>query len=730
MMNKLPEKLTLLRKHFGLSQGDISSRLAIPLTEYLNWENGNSIPKIRQLKQIADLYHIELDVLADNSKTFVIPQLEPHTGSIQIPFAQPMADRTQELTAEMTEDVLPLDRRTQTRPIQTVQEPAETNTSPFQQTLVTQIIDDEPQPEKTPRQEDPERKAAVARILGFTGIAVAVLLVLILFMKGCSGSGDINNVTDVNRLALGDTYSLYINKDGRLVTHGTFGAADSFGKPVQVSAYDGHALGLNRDGTVVSSDGNETVASWEKIKMIAAGRTHSVGLTEEGTVECTGSQAGCAVTGWSNVKAVYAGNAITAGLTAEGQLLISGDEAESLEGTAGLSSVSIGETQILMVGLDGSVRSIGIGNNPAMDTSQWRNITSAVAGTGFAAGLDGDGKVWIETDDPQMEKAVGSWKDIRSIAGKGDTLIAYDKNGKMYGYGTNTSDRYEDNTVIEPEPEEPEDKSEQLSAVTNIKFTETTGNIQIKWTEVKHADYYKVAFEPALEASLPDAANTSASIPASQLVNGQTYTVTITAYANDEEKYKASEPASISYTYNAKTIQLSSPSNIHAQSVPFGWYVSWDGVDNADYYIINVDGMMEDQTQAINYTMDLTGYEWGDGSEHTVTITAYSNGTTYTQSEPAAISLIYEVQKYGVTFNFKDMTNTQVGSAFNAVASGVHRLADIIPAEEIPEGYVLENPELEVSITSDYTMDVSVALIEEEPVPAVVPEPEKDEGGE
>jgi alpha-tubulin suppressor-like RCC1 family protein len=187
--------------------------------------------------------------------------------------------------------------------------------------------------------------------------------------------------------------------------------------------------------------------------MAAAGRTHSVGLTKEGTVVCAGSQAACAVEGWSDIKSVYAGNAVTIGLNSAGQVLVSGSEAESLQGTTGIASVAIGETQILLVGLDGNVRSYALGSTPASDTSGWRNIVQAAAGSDYAAGLDQDGRVQIITDDPAMEKAVGSWTNIRYIAGKGDTLIAYDRSGKMYGFGTNTSDRYEDNTVIEEDPE-------------------------------------------------------------------------------------------------------------------------------------------------------------------------------------------------------------------------------------------------------------------------------------
>ena len=51
MNNKLPEKLTLLRKHFNYAQGDVAARLGIPVTEYMKWENGNTIPPILKLKE-------------------------------------------------------------------------------------------------------------------------------------------------------------------------------------------------------------------------------------------------------------------------------------------------------------------------------------------------------------------------------------------------------------------------------------------------------------------------------------------------------------------------------------------------------------------------------------------------------------------------------------------------------------------------------------------------------
>ena len=84
-MNKLPEKLTMLRKYRNLSQGDLAQRLHVPVTEYMQWENGNTICSIEMLKNMSDIFGVSLDDLIDNTKTIVIP--EPRIEqSVNIPF--------------------------------------------------------------------------------------------------------------------------------------------------------------------------------------------------------------------------------------------------------------------------------------------------------------------------------------------------------------------------------------------------------------------------------------------------------------------------------------------------------------------------------------------------------------------------------------------------------------------------------------------------------------------
>ena len=53
--NRLPEKLSALRKSYGYAQADLAVQLHVELSDYLNWENGNRMPTVYQLQKLADL---------------------------------------------------------------------------------------------------------------------------------------------------------------------------------------------------------------------------------------------------------------------------------------------------------------------------------------------------------------------------------------------------------------------------------------------------------------------------------------------------------------------------------------------------------------------------------------------------------------------------------------------------------------------------------------------------
>jgi transcriptional regulator with XRE-family HTH domain len=691
MNNKLPEKLTLLRKHFNYAQGDVAARLGIPVTEYMKWENGNTIPPILKLKEISDLYKVTLDSLVNNTVTVQLPALEQDV-SVNIPFMDQPEESTQIISQ-------PIEEPSSATKTLEIGDTKVLNTQPIQETMITEIVDtgsiEEPAYEADTVSETKKKRSRM--IIGFSIAAAAVILLGILAINLLNRNDGAQVMTNVNKLALGDKYSLYMDKSGNLVKQGVFEPPISFNGSVQLDAWYDHALGLKSNGTVVSSDNDQQIVTWSEIVMIASGRTHSVGLKADGTVVCSGSTAACRVNTWENVKEVYAGNAVTLGITEEGTVLASGDNLESVSGQTGVSAAAIGDSQILLVHTDGHVTSYSLTGAAPADTSSWSNVESAAVGSGVAVGLRSDGTVYASSADEKLVRKIQAWSDIRYVDACGNTVVGLTRTGTLKGAGDNEYGQYQAD-----EQDDPAVEPEQLSKVENITFTETTANVQIKWDKVKNADYYEVTFSPSLTIGIPRTASNSASVPASALTDGTVYTVTVIAKANDEEEYTASEPVSVEYTYNTKTVQLNSVTGIKGTGDVASWYIDWTAVDRADYYIINIDGMMEDRTDRPVYIMDLTGYEWTDGSSHTVTVTAYSDSPTYSASEPTVIELQFNLPRYNVTVNIAG------GQQIIQLPSGNYTLAEILTYIEIPDGFtVTDDVYSEYSITSNYGITVN-----------------------
>lgn len=701
MTNRLPEKLTSMRKQLGFSQGDIAAKMNIAVTEYMHWENGTSIPSIQSLKKIADIYGIPVVMLVDNTEEVVLPPVT--TESVEIPFVTPSAEE-----AGQTVNLNTVSDLGATKPVETIE------TLEFQPTVSNQIVEDDVPLERTqsrpvirpakPTKEQKKRTTAI--IIGVSALALAVVLGLIFLLRG--GSGDSVAMSGVNRLALGDTYSLYIKKSGELQMMGQFPDKSLFDGVVQVSAYDSHAAGLRSNGTVVTNGDDSVISDWKNITQIAAGRTHTVALNDDGEVLCTGSEAGCAVTGWANINSLYAGNAVTLGISSDGTVHAAG--ADAVDGIGGIKSAAVGDSQILLVSTNGTVKSYSLTDASAADVSAWSDIDAAAVGSNFVAGMTSKGKVVIVTEDEEMKKKVEGWNDIRYIAASGSTLVAVDRSGNMHGAGDNSHGQYVES---ESDKDKKDEEAKKLDMVKEITFTESTANIQIKWKAVSHADYYIVKFEPGLASEIPQTSSTSVSIPASSLEDGATYSVTITAYANDTDKYETSDPATVSYTFKSKTVKLDTPSNVRAESTAENWIIRWDPVENATYYMVSLNGGEAYRSEQNAFYYEIMGFN--DQSMHTISITACSDSSSYSESVPAQVELMYELPAFSVTLNFNADDGADIERRVIVVKYGTHSLAEIVTPDLYPSGeYALASPDRTVDINSDYSIDVSLTRIGEQ----------------
>lgn len=647
-MNKLPEKLVLLRKHANLSQGDIASRLNVPVTEYMQWENGNSICSVVLLKRMADMFGITVDDLVDNTKSIVIPEpvIEqsatiPFNGGQDINATQmydgSLGDTMQTQQFSSLNDKNDQDDDGHTRVMNT------SDLSNVEEKGASHSYDDEDEeeevkPKKKKKPASPIKKKQTMIIIGaVAAIVVVIAVVLLLFNK----SGSSLNVGNDNRIALGDTYSLYVDNQGNIKKYGNFSSTENFSTGVQVAAFDDHAAVLLKNGTVISSDGNADVKEWKHIKYIAAGKDHTVGVTDEGTVVCAGNESACKVSEWKNISSVYAGNGFTLGLTNDGAIKASGSNTDAVSNQSNVRHISISDNLIALTKKDGKVTIYPIGSAESLDTGSWTDIQSAAVGNNLAVGLKKDGTVNISYSDEEVVNKVSSWKSIKHVAANGSTVIGIDSYGKMHGAGDNTYKQYVDTTEDDTNKQE-----ETLGEVKNIKVDVTTANVVIKWDTVENASYYEVSVNTDPESKTKTSSN-STSIATSSLTDGQSYTVTVVA-KSDDDKVKESS-ATHTFTYTAKTVQLATPSGITASTTDDGsWLIQWTKVEHATSYKLSIDGGQEFEVTDPSYTntgIDAEGY-------HMVSVKACSTDPTYTESEAGTQNLEYRLLEKKISLSY------------------------------------------------------------------------------
>ncbi len=676
MMNRLPEKLTALRKHFGYSQGDIAGKLGITVPEYMNWENGNSICSILQLKKIADLYHVPLQDLADNARTVVLPHVDQQFDSVQIPFiggndAAPDAGTTPELTEDIA-DSIPSFSSTQentsqekTQEYQPGKAEEETigQTMEFQPTTVNRIVDDDsPEDEDEEEYEEKEEKpkpkkkknsskakeAEKKRMYLIGGGAAALLVVIILLLRSILGNGSKISVStsDRNRLALGSNFSMYLRDVGDVTILGSGSPALSTDGLVQVASGSSYALGLKKDGTVVCTGSSSACpADWTGIVDIAAADDHTAGVKKDGTVVCNGSDSACAVDDWKNIKAVYAGNGFTIGRKSDGTLVSAGSYASSgtITSLSNVADLAIGSSQIAVVTNDGRLTTYPV-NGGSNKTYDWTGVKKAAVGENFVAAVSG-GKLLIDTTDEDMQNAVASWNNLRYIAGRGRTLIAVGKDGTIIGAGDNTSSVYNE-TAVEPTASASPSASasasataETLLAPQNIQFAANAAQLTITWDKVADASTYIVAINTTPMTTKKTQQN-SVSISADSLTDGTTYTVSVQAVAKSGTQ---SQPTSVNYTYQATKIQLDTPNpKVSISDDKKSATVSWDKVENAGKYTVSSsNGDTWDVTEN-STVIDLTKYATG---HYTVTVVAKpaDGQTRFTDSGAGTVEFDYTV---------------------------------------------------------------------------------------
>ena len=282
------------------------------------------------------------------------------------------------------------------------------------------------------------------------------------------GNLDVTKWKTVNAVATGVSHTVGVKEDGTAVATGDTSdgkcAVDTWKTITKVSAGDQHTLGLRTNGTVLAAGSNRNdqcnVSSWSDIVDIAAGKNHSLGLKSDGTAVAEGGNGSgqCDVDEWSDLVCVAADGNVSAGLRSDGTVVLAGDvtdEMKEAEEWEQVISIELGNNYIAGLLSDKTVVVAGSSIVTQDKVDPWTDIdaiaaadetlfgrksdggivrttysygtadkdgmtdlTQAVSGGGYLAGLKSDGTVvtWgVSGEDFGLGETV-DWSDITQIA--------------------------------------------------------------------------------------------------------------------------------------------------------------------------------------------------------------------------------------------------------------------------------------------------------------------------
>ena len=217
-----------------------------------------------------------------------------------------------------------------------------------------------------------------------------------------------------------------------------------------VYAYDTISAGLRTDGTVVVAGRdtlNESVSAWQGVTMLALGLDHILGLTQDGKVLSAGTNMeGCCETGdWENIVSIWAGDRISIGITKEGKIELAGNLSYSMSekeqqeikkkmaSWTGIKQVLIDGPTVYGVRQNGTVLCESIVEEKSFDqTEQLTEVISLVAGDGYEAVLQMDGKVKnAGYCRSEIRSEIEGWRDVIALTGTKYSLACLCRDGTI-----------------------------------------------------------------------------------------------------------------------------------------------------------------------------------------------------------------------------------------------------------------------------------------------------------
>ena len=500
-MNKLPEKLTKLRKHYNYSQSYLAEVLGVDTIEYMNYENGSAMINYDQMKKLASLYHIDLvDVFRNSAEVELYEVNKANTDEINIEF----------FTAEDT------------------------------------IIDK--------LKNFYEHNKLASTIIGVLLVTIIVMSIILQHtVRPFTLTRD-----NINRLSVSETTVIYIDDYSGVNGSGSNANGElsnlTSQAAVKVCEGEGFTIILNEDGTLshagLISKYAKEIDDWKNIVDVAVGDKHIVGVDSNGRVHCAGDNAdgACDVNDARNIRKVFA--------TSSGSILVDNDGvisyAGNFIGSGSLKSyfkirdVASSENILAILCDDYTIDVYTKNSLNYLEAESWDDIVDVACGESFVAGLDRYGKVHIEIDNDQIRNEVEKWSNIIAIDAASDYMIGFD-GVKIYGVGNNAYNQFVKEELVK----------QRLDMVSNVEYTIDNQFVTVQFDGVSNASGYIVSIDVGIGISrrLEDAGVVR--FETENMTDGKNYTISIVSIG--EGDYTDSDVYKLNFTYQRPEDKITIP---------------------------------------------------------------------------------------------------------------------------------------------------------------------------
>ena len=492
-MNKLPEKLTKLRKHYNYSQSYLAEILGVDTLEYMNYENGSGMISYEQMKKLASLYHIDLvDVFRNSADVQLYEVNKANTDEINIEY----------FTAKRT------------------------------------IFD---------KAKDFYEQNRIASTI----IAVLLVTILILFVVLKNTVKPYTLTRDnINRLSVSRTTVIYIDDYSGVNGSGSNANGElsnlTSSAAVKVCEGEGFSIILNEDGTLSSagliSKYAKEIESWKNIVDIAVGENHIVGVDANGRVRCSGDVSSGACDFSSdprNIRKVYAAPFGTILMDEDGVVFSAGTfiGSGSLKNYFNIRDVASSENILAILCEDHTIDVYTKNSMNYLEAESWKDIVDVACGDSFVAGLDRYGKVHIEIDNDEIAAQVEQWSNVIAIDAASDYLIGFD-GIRVYGVGNNSYHQFVKEELVK----------QRLDMVSNVEYSISQDYVSVQFDGVSNASGYIVSIDVGIGISRRIDQAEVVRFETENMTDGKNYTISITSVG--EGDYTDSDVYRLNFTYN------------------------------------------------------------------------------------------------------------------------------------------------------------------------------------